>query len=74
MRAIPEAVAEAFWNHFEAQGWQTKDGLPIVSWQSKFSTWWINEQANAQKAKAAPGHASNGRRAPLPATPDNAGF
>ena len=74
MRAIPESVAEDFWNHFEAQGWQTKDGLPIVSWQSKFSTWWVNEQAKAQKAKMAGSGSTNGRRQPLPATPDDAGF
>jgi len=75
MHGIPPAVAEAFWSHFEAQGWQTKDGLPIVRWQPKLTSWWVNEQARTAKDAARPPRpASNGRRTPLPATPDNAGF
>ncbi len=74
MRGIPATAAEAFWNHFEAQGWQTKDGLPIVSWQPKLASWWVNEQARAQKAKTTgPGNYGH-RRAPLPVTPDDATF
>ena len=74
MRAIPASVAEAFWNHFEAQGWQTKDGLPIVAWQPKLASWWVNEQARAAKVRQTGSGGYSGRRAPLPVTPDDAGF
>ena len=73
MQGIPSEVADSFWHHFEAQGWQTKDGLPIVRWQAKLTSWWVNEQARAAKQRAVVVNGSN-RRAPLPATPDNAGF
>jgi len=74
MRGIPASVAEAFWCHFEAQGWQTKDGLPIVAWQPKLASWWVNEQARAAKVRQTGSGGYSGRRAPLPVTPDDAGF
>lgn len=74
MRAIPASVAEAFWNHFEAQGWQTKDGLPIVAWQPKLASWWVNEQTRTAKVRQTGSGGYSGRRAPLPVTPDDAGF
>lgn len=52
MLNIPEATGRAFWEHFEAQGWQTGQGLPIVQWTAKLSAWWRKEQANAAEAKA----------------------
>lgn len=74
MNAIPSTVAEAFWSHFEAQGWQTKDGLPIVRWQPKLTMWWRNEQEKIHKASTLNGSNQGNRRQPLPVTPDDAGF
>lgn len=73
MQGIPPAVADAFWNHFEAQGWQTKDGLPIIRWQPKLTSWWVNEQARAAK-DAAKANGTGYRRAPLDRTPDDEAF
>jgi len=71
MQGIPSEVAAAFWNHFEAQGWQTKDGLPIVRWQSKLTSWWVNEQARTAKDAARPRQTA---RTIGTSTPDNSDF
>lgn len=72
IQGIPPTVAEAFWSHFEAQGWQTKDGIPIVRWQPKLTSWWVNEQARAGKDTARPPRASG--RTIGTSTPDDAKF
>ncbi len=47
MLNIPADTGRAFWEHFEAQGWQTGQGVAIVQWSAKLATWWRNEQAKA---------------------------
>lgn len=31
--------AETFWNHFEAQGWRRKNGMPIINIEALFKVW-----------------------------------
>jgi uncharacterized protein YdaU (DUF1376 family) len=72
MLNIPPDTGRAFWEHFEAQGWQTGQGLPIVQWSAKLATWWRNEQAKAAEAKAKA--ASKPKFVIGTSTPDDAGF
>lgn len=75
MRGVPPDIAEAFWNHFESQGWQTKDGLPIVRWQPKLASWWSNEQSRREKDRQKAAQRPNGYgRSPLPVSSDDEGF
>lgn len=52
MLNIPPDTGRAFWEHFEAQGWQTGQGVAIVQWTAKLSAWWRKEQAQQAEAKA----------------------
>lgn len=52
MVGIPAETGRAFWEHFEAQGWQTGNGLQIVQWTAKLSVWWRKQQAQEAEAKA----------------------
>lgn len=72
MLNIPEATGRAFWEHFEAQGWQTGQGLPIVQWTAKLSVWWRRQQSQEaqEKAKAS----SRPKQLIGTSTPDDAGF
>ena len=51
MLNIPPDTGRAFWDHFEAQGWTTGNGVPIVQWSAKLATWWRREQAKDAEAK-----------------------
>lgn len=52
---LPPDQAEAFFHHFEAQGWVTGTGQPIMNWQSKLAGW-----RNEWQAKIAGGRRGGG--------------
>ena len=54
------AQAEAFWNHFEAQNWLTRSGLPITNARAKLKAWLVNDHGGT-----APG--ASGKPKPKPA-------
>lgn len=54
----PEPEAEKFWHHFESSGWIDKNGNPVVSWESKLSTW----TATARAAPLEKAHHTNGSK------------
>lgn len=40
----PKYWAEEFFNHYEAHGWKSKGGNPVVNWKNKIRTWKIPEK------------------------------
>lgn len=55
------AEADAFFDHFSAQGWVTGAGVPIVNWQAKARAWVARtlelrqrEDARSSPRRAAP--------------------
>lgn len=55
MTGMPEADAEAFWNHFEAVGWIDKNGHQIVRWQSKMANWSVESRSRTHATRSANG-------------------
>lgn len=43
---------EAFWAHYDAQGWVNGNGIPLVSWESKLIGWNSAERLRRQGAGA----------------------
>lgn len=39
---------EAFWAHYDAQGWVNGNGIPLVSWESKLISWNSAERLRRQ--------------------------
>jgi hypothetical protein len=58
MRCIPKDHAEAFFNHFEAVGWLTKNNQPITNWRVKLQSW-----STTERGKAAPINGSSSKDA-----------
>lgn len=42
---------EAFWAHYDAQGWVNGNGIPLVSWESKLISWNSAERLRQQEAR-----------------------
>lgn len=61
LRAVPSAVAEAFWNHFESSGWVDRHGNPIQSWRPKLRKWWTDEQQRRSQERST-GRATGGEQ------------
>lgn len=36
---MPESEGEAFWNHYQGQGWVSGGGIPITDWTAKLHSW-----------------------------------
>lgn len=49
------AQAEAFWQHFEAQGWVTARGLPITNARAKLAQWIARDRGGAAPTAARAG-------------------
>lgn len=45
---------ESFFNYYEANGWKTAAGLPIVNWKAKLKSWIKNERPKAADKKGKP--------------------
>lgn len=65
---LPPNEVDAFVGYYGANGWRVGRN-PMRSWQHALSGW-----AARWRERGPSLHLANGRRAPLPATPDNAGF
>lgn len=65
---LPANEVDAFVGYYGANGWRVGRN-PMRSWKYALSGW-----AARWRERGPSLHLANGRRAPLPATPDNAGF
>lgn len=47
-RSLTLVDPEAFWAHYDAQGWVNGNGIPLVSWESKLISWNSAERLRRQ--------------------------
>ncbi|MBN3584573.1 hypothetical protein JYB64_19435 [Algoriphagus aestuarii] len=38
-QGLQEKIANEFFNHYQAQGWKTKTGVPIKNWKQILDQW-----------------------------------